>query len=40
MSASKAALKAIGVALKAQKYDEAVQQCQQILAGDHKSYQA
>jgi superkiller protein 3 len=40
MSASKAALKAISAAVRAQKYDEAVQQCQQILVADPKNYQA
>jgi superkiller protein 3 len=40
MSTSKAALKAIDAAVKAQRYDDAVQQCQQILATDPKNYQA
>jgi superkiller protein 3 len=40
MSVSKAALKAIGAAVKAQKYDEAVQQCQQVLAADRENHQA
>ncbi|KIN00829.1 hypothetical protein OIDMADRAFT_179703 [Oidiodendron maius Zn] len=40
MSALKAALKAIGAAAKAQKYDEVVQQCQQVLAAEPKNYQA
>jgi superkiller protein 3 len=39
MSTSKAALKAIGAAVKAQKYDEAIQECQKLLASDPKSYQ-
>jgi superkiller protein 3 len=40
MSTSKAALKAISAAVKAQNYDEAVQQSQKLLNADPKSYQA
>ncbi|RDL31795.1 TPR-like protein [Venustampulla echinocandica] len=40
MSGAKAALKAIGAAIKAQKYEDAVQQAQTLLASDPKSYQA
>jgi superkiller protein 3 len=40
MSASKSALKAIGAAIKAQKYDEAVEQAQKLLAADPKNYHA
>ena len=40
MSGQKAALKAIGAAIKAQKYDDAVQQAQKVLAADPNSYQA
>jgi superkiller protein 3 len=40
MSAQKAALKAIGAAIKAQKYDDAVTEAQKLLASDPKSYQA
>jgi superkiller protein 3 len=39
MSTSKAALKAISAAVKAQKYDEVVKESQQLLASDPKSYQ-
>ncbi|KAG0647221.1 Superkiller 3 [Hyphodiscus hymeniophilus] len=37
---SKAALKSIGAAIKAQKYDEAIQECQRSLASEPKSYQS
>ncbi|KAH9222212.1 hypothetical protein DL95DRAFT_441413 [Leptodontidium sp. 2 PMI_412] len=40
MSGPKAALKAIGAAVKAQKYDDAVQAAQKLLASDPKNYQA
>jgi superkiller protein 3 len=40
MSTSKAALKAIGAAIKDQKYDEAAQECHKLLALDPKIYQA
>ena len=40
MSGSKAALKAIGAAIKAQKYDDAIQEAHKLLAADPKSYQA
>jgi superkiller protein 3 len=39
MSTSKAALKAISTAVKAQKYDEVIQESQKLLATDSKSYQ-
>jgi superkiller protein 3 len=39
MSAPKSALKAIGAAVKAQKYDDAVEQAQKLLASDPKNYQ-
>jgi len=39
MSGTKAALKAINTAVKAQKYDEAIQQAQKLLGADPKSYQ-
>ncbi|KAH8661648.1 hypothetical protein BGZ60DRAFT_433450 [Tricladium varicosporioides] len=40
MSSAKVALKAIGAAIKAQKYDDAIQQAQKLLALDPKNYQA
>lgn len=40
MSGPKAALKAIGAAIKSQKYDDAVQEAQKLLATDPKSHQA
>lgn len=40
MSGTKAALKAVGAAIKAQKYDDAVQEAQKLLASDPKSYGA
>jgi len=40
MSGAKAALKAINAAIKAQKYDEAIQEAQKVLASDPKNYQA
>lgn len=40
MSSQKAALKAIGAALKAQKYEDAVVEAQKLLANDPKNYQA
>lgn len=40
MSGQKAALKAIANAIKAQKYDDAAQEAQKLLANDPKSYQA
>jgi hypothetical protein len=39
MSGPKAALKAIGAAIKSQKYDDAIQEAQKLLAADPKSYQ-
>jgi hypothetical protein len=39
MSASKAALKAITAAVKAKKYDDVIQQSQELLTKDPKSYQ-
>jgi superkiller protein 3 len=39
MSASKAALKAVGAAIKVQKYDEALEQVQKLLVSDPKNYQ-
>lgn len=40
MSGARAALKAIGAAIKAEKYDDAVQESQKLLASDPKSYGA
>lgn len=40
MSGQKAALKAIAAAIKAQKYEDAVNEAQKLLANDPKSYQA
>jgi superkiller protein 3 len=40
MSGPKAALKAIGAAIKSQNYDDAVQEAQKLLASGPKSYQA
>ena len=40
MSGAKAALKAIGAAIKAQKFDDAAQEAQKLLSTDPKSYQA
>jgi superkiller protein 3 len=40
MSGPKAALKAIGTAIKSQKYEDAVQEAQKFLAADPKSHQA
>ena len=40
MSGSKAALKAILAAVKAQKYGEAIDEAQKILASDPSNYQA
>lgn len=41
MSGAKfAALKAINASIKAQKYDEAIQDAQKLLASDSKNYQA
>ncbi|KAG4412970.1 hypothetical protein IFR04_013891 [Cadophora malorum] len=40
MSGPKAALKAIAAAVKAQKYDDAVQEAQKLLASDPRNYQA
>lgn len=40
MSASKSALKAIGAAVKAKNYDDAVEQAKKLLASDPKNYQA
>jgi superkiller protein 3 len=40
MSAPKAALKAINAAIKAQKYDDAVQEAQKLLSTDPKNFQA
>jgi superkiller protein 3 len=40
MSGPKAALKSIGAAIKSQKYDDAVQEAQKLLAAEPKSYQA
>ena len=39
MSGPKAALKAIGAAIKAQKYDDVVQEAQKLLAQDPQNYQ-
>jgi len=39
MSTSKATVKAIAAAVKAQKYDEVVRQSQKLLAADPQSYQ-
>jgi len=39
MSTSKATVKAIAAAVKAQKYDEVIQQSQKLLATDPQSYQ-
>jgi superkiller protein 3 len=39
MSALKSALKAIGAAIKAQKYDDAVEEAKKLLASDPKNYQ-
>jgi hypothetical protein len=39
MSSNKAALKAIGAAIQASKYDEAVFQAQKLLANDPQNYQ-
>lgn len=40
MSSSKAALKAIAEAVKQQKFDDAIQQAQDLLQKDTKNYQA
>lgn len=40
MSGTKAAIKAIGAAIKAEKYDDAVQESKKLLAADPKSYGA
>jgi superkiller protein 3 len=40
MSGPKAALKAIGAAIKAQKYDDAIQEAQKVLTSDPNNYQA
>ncbi|TVY40881.1 Superkiller protein [Lachnellula occidentalis] len=40
MSGAKAALKALGASIKAQKYDDAIQEAQKLLATDSKNYQA
>lgn len=40
MSAAKAALKAIAGAVKAQKFEDAAQDAQKLLATDPKNYQA
>jgi superkiller protein 3 len=40
MSGAKAALKVIAAAIKAQKYDEAIQEARKLLLTDPKSYQA
>ena len=40
MSGQKSALKAISAAIKAQKYDDAVNEAQKLLANDPKSYQS
>jgi hypothetical protein len=40
MSGSKAALKAISTAVKAQKFDDAAREAQKLLASDPKNYQA
>jgi superkiller protein 3 len=39
MSSQKASLKAIAASIKAQKFDDAVQEAQKLLASDPKSYQ-
>jgi superkiller protein 3 len=40
MSGPKAALRAIGAAIKSQKYDDAVQEAEKFLASESNSYQA
>jgi superkiller protein 3 len=40
MSSTKSALKAIGAAIQATKYDDAVEQARKLLATDPKNYQA
>lgn len=40
MSTSKAVLKSIGAAIKAQKFDEAIQEAQKLLTSDPKNSQA
>lgn len=40
MSTTKGALKAIGAAIQAQKYDDAVEQAQKLLANDPQQHQA
>jgi len=40
MSGTKAALKAIGEAVRAQKFDDAIQQAQDFLQKEQKNYQA
>lgn len=40
MSGPKAALKSIGAAIKAQKYDDAAQEARRLLENDPKIYQA
>jgi superkiller protein 3 len=40
MSSSKAPLKAIGAAIQASKYDDAIEQAKKLLAADPKNYQA
>jgi superkiller protein 3 len=40
MSGPKAALKAISAAVKAQKFDDAAQEAQKLLASDAKNYTA
>lgn len=40
MSSSKPALKAIGAAIQASKYDDAIEQARKLLSTDPKNYQA
>ena len=40
MSSNKPALKAIGAAIQASKYDDAIEQAKKLLATDPKNYQA
>lgn len=39
MSSQKGALKAIGAAIQAKKYDDAVEQAERLIASDPKNYQ-
>jgi superkiller protein 3 len=40
MSSTKSALKTLGAAIQATKYDDAVEQARKLLATDPKNYQA